>query len=929
MESLEVQKIQCEMKTDLNLLLECLKYQMDSPTSQKEALVTIYSICQQNSDASNYLREIGGLTFITDLVKSSVHCMVKEAALFTLGVIIENNVYCQQNMCASGLFEDLVLFLMNKDSSVNLKRMSVYVVLVLVSNNKSGQTHVRETGCIGVLLQLFRTALSISEINLSDENINQYYQLWSSVCSTLCACVNNPQNEENQKICSSLFPHTKQWLDRCIEPEIVRPICSFVGLTVANNSHVQKYFVSIGGLDILAKVLVKLVDDSFRNYASTKLAVVVTKTLDACIADNSAIGAVLSKYHIVPKLLRLLTYDTLDSGEKLSLILAIGHCTEVCEENQYDLLKNSGLPLMIQVLTEPQDEELSKAAMFVLQNCKQMTEKLSLKISEDSLHTNNTEDLEMNLQTRERNLEDYWKKAKEILHRLNLLENEHYEDTCRSFHTRETEHSNQKQDLVKAVEHVQHKETTWKKNVCQKFCNQRDRNGDENPKLCQTDKTRKQCCEISPESCKEIWRHVDLTVIESDAGIHTHSPLMDRTRRKIFVDVLPEANMPTASKYHDVDASDQKSHVDGLCKKMQCPQMNCQLHDLVSTTAVNDKSRKNGILKAVNPVNASMGQSEQNNTLYSVDKLQRGSVLSDLHGHERTACEREQSLLETSDHLFKQPALTLNTQQAQIAGGNKEISIQTTSASPKKSDLRCMGCVKVGLSLNSKNFSKMLQTCPYQCDRHRVILEAEERYKEKLKKLAFCNNSSSTPYQKIVLTPIKKGSLNTESSTFRSRISQESLQSILLTPMKKAKTGRSNGNVKLNKNIQLPEKYDLIATCPKILQTDQDNNLKSQKIKEVHQTDHESLNGKRVYSFDEDESNESPSLAMHTGTLQKRQRRPRKDFTTEEINYLLNGVKNMGNHWNLILWSYPFQKGRTNVDLAKKYHRLHMHVIEI
>lgn len=37
------------MKTDLNLLLECLKYQMDHPTSQKEALVTIYSVCQQNS----------------------------------------------------------------------------------------------------------------------------------------------------------------------------------------------------------------------------------------------------------------------------------------------------------------------------------------------------------------------------------------------------------------------------------------------------------------------------------------------------------------------------------------------------------------------------------------------------------------------------------------------------------------------------------------------------------------------------------------------------------------------------------------------------------------------------------------------------------------------------------------------------------------
>lgn len=31
-----------DMKTDLNLLLECLKYQMDCPLSQKEALITIY-----------------------------------------------------------------------------------------------------------------------------------------------------------------------------------------------------------------------------------------------------------------------------------------------------------------------------------------------------------------------------------------------------------------------------------------------------------------------------------------------------------------------------------------------------------------------------------------------------------------------------------------------------------------------------------------------------------------------------------------------------------------------------------------------------------------------------------------------------------------------------------------------------------------------
>lgn len=42
-------------------------------------------------EACEYLREIGGLGFINDLAKSSAHGIVKEAALFTLGIIIESN----------------------------------------------------------------------------------------------------------------------------------------------------------------------------------------------------------------------------------------------------------------------------------------------------------------------------------------------------------------------------------------------------------------------------------------------------------------------------------------------------------------------------------------------------------------------------------------------------------------------------------------------------------------------------------------------------------------------------------------------------------------------------------------------------------------------------------------------------------------------
>ena len=44
--------------------------------------------------------------------------------------------------------------------------------------------------------------------------------------------------------------------------------------------------MSVGGLDVLSQVLVQLESDSHKTISSAKLAVVVTKTMDACIADN-------------------------------------------------------------------------------------------------------------------------------------------------------------------------------------------------------------------------------------------------------------------------------------------------------------------------------------------------------------------------------------------------------------------------------------------------------------------------------------------------------------------------------------------------------------------------------------------------------------------------------------------------------------------
>ncbi|NXO74905.1 TERB1 protein, partial [Sitta europaea] len=679
-----------DMKTDLNLLLECLKYQMDCPLSQKEALITIYSICQQNSEASEYFREIGGLMFINDLAKSSVHCIVKEAALFTLGIIIESNVYCQQTLCTSALFEDLILFLIKKDSGVNLKRMSVYVILVLVSNNKSGQTYVRDTGCLSLLLQLFRTTLSTSEKNLSDENTDPCYQLWSSVCSTLCACVNNPQNEDNQNICCSVFPYAKEWLESCREPEIVRPICSFLGLTVANNSYVQKYFVSIGGLDALARVLFELMHDSCLSHSSMKLAVVVTKTLDACIANNSAMGVVLAKYHTVSELLKLLSNETLGTGEKISIILTIGHCTEVCEENQSELLQNNGLPLMIQILTESQDEELIKAATFVLQNCKQMTEQLSLKLCDKSLNVNNAEELEV--QARKRCLQDYWKKAKEISHRINAIEKEH----------------------------------------------------DEN-----------------------------------------------KVQGEIFVDETSVANSEAlkSNEVNPADPADPKKHTERTQKDVCCSQLTSKWNNQILVPSVTSAPQKNETVNTMDA--ASARQTEHRNIPCSVTELQTDSVPQSHNINRKTACGRNWSGLQAGEQLFKKPEETVRNMKQTCTSvtfflphldqhsfcskkTERVKSTPATSSSHKMADLRCLGCTAGGLSVNSRTFTKMLQSCQHRCEHHRVILEAEERYRGQLRRVAAGNNSSSAAHQKMLLAPVKKDKLHKEITTFRNKDSFQS-----------------------------------------------------------------------------------------------------------------------------------------------------------
>ncbi|XP_026031936.1 telomere repeats-binding bouquet formation protein 1 isoform X9 [Astatotilapia calliptera] len=362
------------IKTDLSLLLECLKFQMKCPDLQKQALLTIHSICEKREDNVDLLREMGGVAFVYNLSKSSiVHPDVKETALFTLGTLAEANVYCKNSLCKNEIFADLADCLMNEDIPLKQKRLSVYLLLVLVANNKLGQTLAQNSGCLDVLLNLFRATFPIStEATFRAANATQTYQLWTSVSSALCGCVNNPQNEEGQRICVAAFPVIKIWLQQLTFPqtEIFQPICTFIAMTVANNSCVQESFSACGGLETLALTLGRLASAADTSLLSCQLSVIISKTLSACITDNSSLASGLAQYGVVLHLFSLLASPHLDPEDRLPILLSLGYCTEASEKHQSQLIWCGGLPIIITLLTEDSSEEVRRAATFILQTCK-------------------------------------------------------------------------------------------------------------------------------------------------------------------------------------------------------------------------------------------------------------------------------------------------------------------------------------------------------------------------------------------------------------------------------------------------------------------------------------------------------------------------------------------------------------------------------
>ncbi|XP_071486741.1 telomere repeats-binding bouquet formation protein 1-like [Diadema antillarum] len=362
------------VKTDLQCLVECLKYRQDDPGRERETLLTIASLCSGSSEAQDFLRTCGGLTYIVNILSAAEDNDIKVATLYTLGCAIERNVFSQSRLCSEAMFNFLYCQLSSVKATVKLRRSSIFLLMCLVTNNGKGQAFVRTTHCLDSLLQLFRNFPGLqlpfnkpSKCDGDDDSL----ELWKDVASTLCGCVNNPQNDENQIECASSIPAALYILSHTQHSSVLQLLCSFMSLLTANNAVNQDRFHMLGGLDVSVNKLTSIIAEMKADLKkeSIQSASSLICMLNSTTADNDSNLQALSKLKVVPLLLQLLALDVIDQDLKLKVILTLGCLVATNEESQRQVVENKGLRLLLNTMMTSQEEECIKTATLVLHSC--------------------------------------------------------------------------------------------------------------------------------------------------------------------------------------------------------------------------------------------------------------------------------------------------------------------------------------------------------------------------------------------------------------------------------------------------------------------------------------------------------------------------------------------------------------------------------
>ncbi|XP_076825701.1 telomere repeats-binding bouquet formation protein 1-like [Clavelina lepadiformis] len=255
---------------DISILLDLLQLEnekcpsKDTTSAQLVSLESLTGMCIE-PEATKTLRMLNGLSIIWKLCCNTRKRKVAQNCLFTLASISQNDVYAQQELCCESVFSSINILLSSENICVNMRTFATYFVLSLVSKNKQGQDFIRTSGCLDTLMKLFAKYAECffchATNNVMEADKSYNYAL-SVIIKTLSYAVNVPQNDKNQTQVSKIFP----WVINSIhkirkQPDTLGLLCTFISVTVENNTHCQEVALSCRCIEVFIIVLNRALSD--------------------------------------------------------------------------------------------------------------------------------------------------------------------------------------------------------------------------------------------------------------------------------------------------------------------------------------------------------------------------------------------------------------------------------------------------------------------------------------------------------------------------------------------------------------------------------------------------------------------------------------------------------------------------------------------
>ncbi|XP_076369924.1 uncharacterized protein LOC143256503 isoform X2 [Tachypleus tridentatus] len=346
-----------------------------------ETLKTLTAICSNNDVAKACFRELDGISFIVTLLSSTSNLTITEFCLHSLACVADNNVYNQQDLTSPAMFEFLHLVLSQKHISgarINLLKSAVLLLIILVAHNSLGQKLLTEKGCLHDLIDHYQSTcpLLVFETRRHENQSFPSLDLWQAINGALCFAVNNPQNEENQTVCSMLFPVGLRILKHETNYKVLRAVSTFLALTVSANIQNQEILVEYGALSVIKDCLQNLVRcivtsqyEQGLHVGLLSAAVGVMNVLDVIVTDHEKNANTAGQMGLVSALVSYLTLDIREIEFKVKVIVTLGHCVDICEKYQGEIIQEDALKNLLRIGLETKSRDLQSATHYLLKVC--------------------------------------------------------------------------------------------------------------------------------------------------------------------------------------------------------------------------------------------------------------------------------------------------------------------------------------------------------------------------------------------------------------------------------------------------------------------------------------------------------------------------------------------------------------------------------